>query len=495
MVLFGAGTPATPRPPAGCCSSPTPRSRRAVHGRRRSSTTRPAPATSASCPPLRGGWRRLEVVTRARGRRRWPACRSAPGSSPRSSPTTRSATPASAARAVVLAASWPGRCSPSRTRRGSTGARSSRPGAAPGDGRPSAARHRRGRSSRPPRSWRWSAWSSASRPAIADGWRPRRSRATGRRSRPVHLALWHGFGVPLALSVAHPRRRRPSLLARRPMGRSRVLAWGGAVPSGAEVYLATLRGARRGVGPGHRVRAERLAAGLRRRDPRHRGGPSRRRAARRVGLAGLAGVRTRCARRRSRSSLVVAALGAAIVRRRFSAAVFLGVAGYAMAGLFVLSGAPDLALTQVAVETLSTVVFVLVLRRLPERFERQSTSRRRVVRLAHRRRRSAPTVFVFALVAAGVRLQPTGVGRDGGAVGARRPRPQRRERDPRRLPRLRHARRDHGARRRVDRRGGARPGRPAGRRAARRPSRRADRPTCGASRSSTCRCSSCSTPC
>ena len=81
-------------------------------------------------------------------------------------------------------------------------------------------------------------------------------------------------------------------------------------------------------------------------------------------------------------ALVVAALGAAIVRERFSAAVFLGVCGYAMAGLFVLSGAPDLALTQAAVETLSTVVFVLVLRRLPERFERQSSPRRRIVRLA-----------------------------------------------------------------------------------------------------------------
>ena len=130
---------------------------------------------------------------------------------------------------------------------------------------------------------------------------------------------------------------------------------------------------------------------------------SRRRAARGWRLAGLAAARQPCARRRSPSSLVVAAFGAAIVRRRFSAAVFLGVAGYAMAGLFVLSGAPDLALTQVAVETLSTVVFVLVLRRLPERFERQSTPRRRTVRLAHRRRRSAVTVFVFALVAAGVR--------------------------------------------------------------------------------------------
>jgi multicomponent Na+:H+ antiporter subunit A len=103
--------------------------------------------------------------------------------------------------------------------------------------------------------------------------------------------------------------------------------------------------------------------------------------------------------------LLMAALGAAVVRRRFAAALFLGAAGYAMAGLFVLSGAPDLALTQVTVETLATVVFVLVLRRLPERFERQSTPRRRVVRLLIATAVGA-MVFVFALIAAGYRLTP-----------------------------------------------------------------------------------------
>jgi multicomponent Na+:H+ antiporter subunit A len=51
----------------------------------------------------------------------------------------------------------------------------------------------------------------------------------------------------------------------------------------------------------------------------------------------------------------------------------LGVVGYGMALLFVMQGAPDLALTQFAVETLSVVVFLLVLRRLPDRFERRTT--------------------------------------------------------------------------------------------------------------------------
>jgi multicomponent Na+:H+ antiporter subunit A len=100
--------------------------------------------------------------------------------------------------------------------------------------------------------------------------------------------------------------------------------------------------------------------------------------------------------------LLVAAVGAAATRRRFSAAIFLGTAGYAMAALFVVDGAPDLALTQAAVETLSTVVFVLVLRRLPARFERQSTTRRRSMRLTIATLVGV-TVFVLAIVASGSR--------------------------------------------------------------------------------------------
>jgi multicomponent Na+:H+ antiporter subunit A len=73
-----------------------------------------------------------------------------------------------------------------------------------------------------------------------------------------------------------------------------------------------------------------------------------------------------------------------------------------MAGFFVAYGAPDLALTQVVVETLSTVVFVLVLRRLPERFERQSSLRRRVLRFGIAGVVGV-TVFLFAIVAVGSR--------------------------------------------------------------------------------------------
>jgi multicomponent Na+:H+ antiporter subunit A len=68
-----------------------------------------------------------------------------------------------------------------------------------------------------------------------------------------------------------------------------------------------------------------------------------------------------------------------------------------------MSGAPDLALTQASIETLSTVVFVLVLRWLPERFERQSSPRRRAGRFAIAGAVGV-MVFVVALVASGHRI-------------------------------------------------------------------------------------------
>jgi multicomponent Na+:H+ antiporter subunit A len=79
--------------------------------------------------------------------------------------------------------------------------------------------------------------------------------------------------------------------------------------------------------------------------------------------------------------LIGAAVGTAVLRHRLSVALLLGVVGYSMAGLFVVHGAPDLALTQAAVETLTTVLFVLTLRRLPTIFVRRSTTSTRTVRI------------------------------------------------------------------------------------------------------------------
>ena len=80
--------------------------------------------------------------------------------------------------------------------------------------------------------------------------------------------------------------------------------------------------------------------------------------------------------------LVVSATAVAIVRRRFAAVLLLGSVGYAMALVFAVQGAPDLAFTQFAVETLSIVVFMLVIRKLPERFQPSQFRASSVVRLA-----------------------------------------------------------------------------------------------------------------
>jgi multicomponent Na+:H+ antiporter subunit A len=63
---------------------------------------------------------------------------------------------------------------------------------------------------------------------------------------------------------------------------------------------------------------------------------------------------------------LIAAVLALRIRQRLSAVLVVGVTGYALAVLFALQGAPDLALTQFLVETLTLVVFVLVLRKLPK---------------------------------------------------------------------------------------------------------------------------------
>ncbi|MFS0703936.1 Na+/H+ antiporter subunit A [Cellulomonas sp. 179-A 9B4 NHS] len=80
--------------------------------------------------------------------------------------------------------------------------------------------------------------------------------------------------------------------------------------------------------------------------------------------------------------VITSAVLTARARRRLKAVILLGVGGYAVAGLFLLHGAPDLALTQVLVETVTLVVFVLVLRRLPPYFSDRPLAVSRYVRLA-----------------------------------------------------------------------------------------------------------------
>lgn len=58
-------------------------------------------------------------------------------------------------------------------------------------------------------------------------------------------------------------------------------------------------------------------------------------------------------------------------QRRLNAVLALSACGAAVAAVYVLQGAPDLALTQLVVEAVTLTLFLLVLRRLPARFSRR----------------------------------------------------------------------------------------------------------------------------
>jgi multicomponent Na+:H+ antiporter subunit A len=63
--------------------------------------------------------------------------------------------------------------------------------------------------------------------------------------------------------------------------------------------------------------------------------------------------------------IVIGALAAVKANKRFLAVLMVSVTGYGIALMFALQGAPDLALTQMLVETIILVAFVLGMRRLP----------------------------------------------------------------------------------------------------------------------------------
>jgi multicomponent Na+:H+ antiporter subunit A len=64
-------------------------------------------------------------------------------------------------------------------------------------------------------------------------------------------------------------------------------------------------------------------------------------------------------------AILLAALYMVLTHSRLAAVAALGVIGFGVATIFMLNSAPDLAMTQFAIETLSVILFVLVLYRLP----------------------------------------------------------------------------------------------------------------------------------
>lgn len=78
--------------------------------------------------------------------------------------------------------------------------------------------------------------------------------------------------------------------------------------------------------------------------------------------------------------ILAAAIGATVMRNRLAAVLLVGITGYGAGTIFALHGAPDLALTQFLVETLTLVIFVLVLRALPAESDIQQANRFRLPR-------------------------------------------------------------------------------------------------------------------
>ncbi|MDK6242822.1 Na+/H+ antiporter subunit A [Pauljensenia sp. UMB10120] len=92
--------------------------------------------------------------------------------------------------------------------------------------------------------------------------------------------------------------------------------------------------------------------------------------------------------------IIICALLTARSRRRMRAVFALGGVGLGVAVLYASQGAPDLALTQIVVESVSMVIFVLVLRRLPRFFSDRPLARSRWWRFIVALLMGIGTVFV-----------------------------------------------------------------------------------------------------
>lgn len=102
--------------------------------------------------------------------------------------------------------------------------------------------------------------------------------------------------------------------------------------------------------------------------------------------------------------VIIGALAAARANKRFMAVLLVSVTGYGLALIFALQGAPDLALTQMLVETIILVAFVLAMRSLPPGLlERKQAGSHRLVRLILGIGFGA-TMVVVAVVAMGARI-------------------------------------------------------------------------------------------
>ncbi len=178
------------------------------------------------------------------------------------------------------------------------------------------------------------------------------------------LALWHGFTTPVALTAISAVVGLAVFAAQRAYERRRGAVFGPGRPAGAGYRLLT-------AGVDHL--AMRVTAGT------QRGSLPVSLGAILVVLVAFPGTVLATSGLRPGSVVATAAPSQAVVaaavvalavtviraRRALAALLLVGGVGYAIAILYVLRGAPDLALTQILVETITLIVAVLVVVRMP----------------------------------------------------------------------------------------------------------------------------------
>lgn len=101
--------------------------------------------------------------------------------------------------------------------------------------------------------------------------------------------------------------------------------------------------------------------------------------------------------------MILAGIVAIRARKRYTGVVLVSVTGLGMVLLFATSGAPDLALTQILVETVTLIAFALVLRRIPARLGDHNASVLPIVRAVIGVAVGA-TMAAVALIATGARV-------------------------------------------------------------------------------------------
>ncbi|MGV9802550.1 Na+/H+ antiporter subunit A [Mycobacterium sp. NPDC003449] len=215
-----------------------------------------------------------------------------------------------------------------------------------------------------------------------------------------HLALWHGLGLPLLLSIVVLTVGTAAFFGRNRLPRT---PFGSATPLGNadRIYDAVIRGldvvsvrltgeTQRGSLPATQsvilctlvaLPIATLVLGTHNRPELALWGSPLQVV---VGLIMLA-----------------AAVGTTVMRNRLAAVLLVGVTGYGCGTIFAFHGAPDLALTQFLVETLVLVIFVLVLRTLPAESDAAKINHRRVPRaiLAVAVGASVTALTVYAMAA------------------------------------------------------------------------------------------------